>query len=238
MLYLIGLGLNEKSISIEGIEAIKKCKKIYLENYTINFPYEIKEIEKIIERKIEKLDRVSVESDKIINEAKKDDICLLIYGSPLFATTHISLIIDAEKSKVKYKVIFSASVFDAIAETGLQMYKFGKISSMPSWQKNYEPHSFLDFVEQNQSINAHSIILVDIGLSFEKAINQLIKVSLIKNIKIDRIIVCSNLGTKKSKIYYGTLEKLKRIKIESPFCFIIPAEMHFIEKEFIERYSV
>ena len=38
MLYLIGLGLNEKSISLEGLEAVKKCKKVYLEGYTVDFP--------------------------------------------------------------------------------------------------------------------------------------------------------------------------------------------------------
>ena len=32
MLHIIGLGLNEKGISIEGNETLKKCKKVYLEN--------------------------------------------------------------------------------------------------------------------------------------------------------------------------------------------------------------
>ena len=39
MLYLIGLGLNEKSLSKEAIEIIKRCKKVYLEDYTVDFPY-------------------------------------------------------------------------------------------------------------------------------------------------------------------------------------------------------
>ena len=46
MLYIIGLGLNEKSISLEGIEAIEKCEKIYLESYTVEFPYSFEELEK------------------------------------------------------------------------------------------------------------------------------------------------------------------------------------------------
>ena len=33
--YIIGLGLgDEKDISVKGLETIKKCDKIYLENYT------------------------------------------------------------------------------------------------------------------------------------------------------------------------------------------------------------
>jgi diphthine synthase len=35
MLYVIGLGLgDEKDITLRGLEAIKKCKKVFLENYT------------------------------------------------------------------------------------------------------------------------------------------------------------------------------------------------------------
>ena len=34
-LYLIGLGLNdEKDITVKGLEAIKNCESVYLENYT------------------------------------------------------------------------------------------------------------------------------------------------------------------------------------------------------------
>ncbi|MBU2639873.1 MAG: diphthine synthase, partial [Nanoarchaeota archaeon] len=50
MLYLIGTGLgNKKSISLEGLEAIKNCKKVYLENYTSklgskNFDFEFIEV--------------------------------------------------------------------------------------------------------------------------------------------------------------------------------------------------
>ena len=84
----------------------------------------------------------------------------------------MSLVLDAKDSGVKIKIIYSASVFDVISETGLQLYKFGKIISMPKWEKSYETHSFLESVEENQSISSHSLILIDIGLSFRDAIEQ------------------------------------------------------------------
>ena len=35
MLYLIGLGLgDEKDITLRGLEAVKKCEKVYMEAYT------------------------------------------------------------------------------------------------------------------------------------------------------------------------------------------------------------
>lgn len=238
MLYIIGLGLNEKGISVEGLEAVKKCKKIYLESYTVEFPYSVNKLEKVVGKKIVKLNRKKVEDNGIVEEAKKQDICLLVYGSPLFATTHISLIIEAEKQNVEIKIIYSASVFDAIAETGLQLYKFGKISSITKWGKNFEPDSFLDIVEQNKGIGAHSLILVDIGLDLNDALNELEISIQRKHSTIDKLVICSSLGTSKAKICYGKINKLKNKKIEIPFCFIIPGKMHFLEKEGLERFKV
>ena len=235
MLYLIGLGLNEKGISIEGKEAIKRCKRIYLENYTVKFPYSIKKLEKIIE-----LERKDVESEMLIKESKKQNIAMLVYGCPLFATTHMSLILNAEESKVKTKAIYSTSVFDTLAETGLQLYKFGKITSMPKWEAHFQPESFIEYAEQNQSIKAHSLILIDIGLNFSDALEELKIACKDRSFDLDNLIVCSNMGTKKTRILYGTPEKLKKKanKIADPFCFIIPGEMHFLEKEAVERFEV
>jgi len=231
MLYLIGLGLNNKGISLEGIETIKKCKKIYLENYTVDFPYSVKELEKVIKKKIIPADRNFVESDNLIIEAKKEKIALLVYGSPLTATTHISLIQEAKKNKIKFMVIYGGSVFDAIAETGLQIYKFGKITSMPKWTESYKPMSFIDIVKENKSINAHTLILIDIGLEFKEAMNQL-KISAKEHkLKLEKIIICSRLGTDSMKIVYDKLDKLKNNKINAPYCIIIPGKLHFIEEE-------
>lgn len=238
MLYLIGLGLNEKAISIEGKEAIKKCKKVYLEVYTVDFPYSSNKLEKIIGKKTIKLKREKVENSHIIEKAKKQNIALLIYGCPLFATTHISLIMEAEKNNVPIKVIYSASIFDAVAETGLQLYKFGKVSSLTKWGNNFEPDSFLDIVLQNKSISAHSLILVDIGLGLADALNELEISIQRRKTTIDKLIVCSNLGTDKSKIYYGNIRELKDKNIAPPYCFIIPGEMHFLEKEALERFQI
>ena len=162
MLYLIGLGLNVDGISAYGMEIVKKCKRVYLENYTVDFPYSVGELQDVLDKKIILADREFIESCSIIDEARKIDVALLIYGSPLTATTHITLIQEANACKVKYKIIYNASVLDAVAETGLQLYKFGKIASMPE----FEADSFMEVVKENQSINAHSLVLVDIGFEF------------------------------------------------------------------------
>lgn len=237
MLYLIGLGLDIGGISRYGLIVAKRCKKIYLENYTTDFPYNNEQLEEVVGKKIHLADRGFVESLEIVDEARRNDVALLVYGSPLTATTHITLIQEAKKSKVKHELVPSASIFDAVAETGLQLYKFGKIASMPAWKKNYSPDSFIEIVKQNQSIDAHSLILVDIGLEFQDALKQL-EICVGKyDIKLDKILLCQALGTKNKKISYKTLDGLREFTgVRKPFCIIIPSKLHFVEKEVLEGF--
>jgi diphthine synthase len=237
MLYIIGLGLNENGISLEGLSVLKKCKKIFLEDYTIDFPYDIKTLEKSLKKKIALANRDFVEKMDFLLEARKIDVALLVYGSPLVATTHITILQEAKRQKIKYKVIHNASVFDSVAETGLQIYKFGKVTSLPKWQKGFEPTSFMEVIKENQSINAHSLILVDIDLRLEDALKELEISTEKQGVKIEKFVVCSRLGTKDSKIYYKYIEDLKKLKIKTPFCFIIPGKMHFVESDFLKGFS-
>jgi len=231
MLYLIGLGLNENGISKEGLLALERSKKVYLEGYTVDFPYKMRDL-KLGKKKIVRLSRREVESDKLIKEAKSTKVALLVYGSPLFATTHMTLISDAQKMGVRTRVIYSASIFDAIAGTGLQQYKFGKTTSLPTQEAD-----FLGYVKENQSIQAHSLILVDIGMDYEEALERLEYQSKKEKVKIDKIVVCSRAGTEKSQILYGKIDKLKDFEVRRPFCFIIPSKMHFMEEEALNRFK-
>ena len=229
-LNLIGTGLNENSLTAEALEAIKSSDKVYLENYTVNFPYKIKDL-KI---KLTELDREKVEDESILKEAKSKNISLLVYGDALSATTHIQLIIEAKKQKIPYKIFHNASIITAIAETGLQLYKFGKTASMPNWAEHTnKPTSFTNYIKQNQSIKAHTLILTDIGLEIKQAINQLNESISIK----DKIIAISNAGTPNQKIFYDTPDNLKNKKVKMPFALIIPTELHFIEEEAIKELT-
>ena len=57
MLYLIGLGLNAKGISVEGMEIAKRCKRVYIENYTVDFPYPFSTIVHVLGKDVEVLNR-------------------------------------------------------------------------------------------------------------------------------------------------------------------------------------
>lgn len=230
MFGLFGLGINLESAG-KLKDRIKKYKEIYIEDYTVALPYSIKELEKKLKVKIKIACRELVESEVLVDYGKQKDVCLLVYGSPLFATTHIQLINKAKKEKVKYEVIYNESVFDVLGESGLSLYKFGKITSLPEWKKNYSPTSFMNIVSENMKIQAHTLILVDPGLELKSALNILEKSSEKEKIKLNKIMIGSRLGLKDSMIIYESIEKLKKMKIKEPYCFVIPGKLDFYEEE-------
>jgi len=236
--YLIGLGLNKEGISREGLELLARCKKIYLETYTVDFPYNQIELEEVLGKKVIPADREKVEGLTLIDEASKMHVALLVYGSPLTATTHITLIDEAKKTGIKYEIIYGASVFEGVLASGLQFYKFGKVASMPAWKKSFEPKSFMDILKQNKSIEAHSLILVDIGLNFIDALNQLKIAAKEVDFKLDKIVLCQTMGTKTAKIFYGPVSYFEKFdSVRKPYCIILPGKLHFTEEEFLKNFE-
>jgi len=231
-LYLIGLGMDKNSISAATLEILRTCDTVYLERYTVDLPYTTEELEKSCEVEIQELKRQQLESEQILEEAKNSQISLLVYGDSLSATTHLQLILEAKKKEIPYKIFHNASILTVIASTGLQLYKFGKTTSMPNWKEHTNhPTSFANYIKQNQSIDAHTLILTDIGLEISDAINQLLEST--KDLP-EKIIALSNAGTNNQKIFYDTPQNLKEKNIPMPFCLIIPSALNHIEEEVLK----
>lgn len=250
MLYLIGLGLDWKDISLKAMEAVSKCSLVYLEAYTSVAGYPVEKLSHLIKRKIIVLKREGVEQDRVfLKEAKSRNVALLIYGDPLSATTHLEILEDCKKSKIKYEVIHAPSVFTAIAETGLQLYKFGKVASIPFWERGFEPKSFFEVFVYNVRIGAHTLFLLDLKpserkfLSIPAAINILLTVA--ENQGVESLfntktlcVGCARLGTDKVKIIAGEAGKLMTANFgRPPYCLIVPSKLHFIEEEFLEEWK-
>jgi len=238
--YLIGTGMSANSIGTDALQILKTCDKVYLENYTVNFPYPIEELEKSYGVKIEELARAAVEDESILEEAKEKKVVLLVYGDSLSATTHTQLMLEAKKQNIEYRVFHNASIMTAVAETGLQLYKFGKTASMPNWKEHTnKPTSFMNYIKENQSIKAHTLLLTDIGLEIKNAIEQLKTSSEQTKIQVpEKIIACSNAGTPNQKIFYDAPDNLQNEKIQMPFCLIIPSELNHMEQKALETLII
>lgn len=85
MLYLIGLGLgDETDITLRGLNALKKCSRIYLESYTSILGIPASRLEELYGKKVVLADREMVEqgAEEILRGAEKEDIGFLVVGDP------------------------------------------------------------------------------------------------------------------------------------------------------------
>ena len=145
MFYLVGLGLFDAGdISLKGLKCLKSVDKIYAEFFTSRlFGSSFDEIESQIGKKIEVLVRNEVEEEsKFLDEAIDSDVALITGGDPLIATTHSDFLVQCSKKGIDYEVIHGSSILSsAPAISGLQGYKFGKVTTIPFPDHNFYPKS-------------------------------------------------------------------------------------------------
>lgn len=169
MLWLIGLGLfDEKDISVRGLETIRNCDEIFLENYTSILHVPVERLEEFYGKKVHVADREMVESyaEKILDAAAARDntsqVAFLVVGDPFAATTHADLLLRAESRGIPVKVIHNASIMNAVAACGLQLYSFGQTVSIPYFTPTWRPRSFYPRISANYSARLHTLCLLDI----------------------------------------------------------------------------
>lgn len=241
-LYLIGIGLNNgKDITLKGLEIIKKCAAVYMENYTSKLDCPVSSLEKIYNKKIILAGRNLVEKkaeNTILREAKEKNVAFLVIGDVFSATTHTDLFLRAKKSGIKVKIIHNASVLTAVGITGLELYKFGRVTSIPFDNKNIKTP--VNVLKNNQKSGLHTLFLLDIDAEKNKFmdVKEGIDYLLRNNVKNQLAVVCAQLGSDKPLIKTGKLNQLKNKKINKfPQCLIIPAKLHFMEEEVLDLYS-
>jgi diphthine synthase len=242
VLYFIGVGLNdEKDISVKGLEAVRKCSKVFLESYTSKLNCSVGKLEKFYGQKVVLADREMVEkmAEVILKDALKKDVAFLVIGDVFSATTHVDLMLRAKEKGIKVKVIHNASILTAVGVTGLELYKFGKVTSIPFDNENVK--SPVDVLKGNQKLGLHTLFLLDLDpienkfLSIKEGIQYLIK----NKIKNDTLAVaCARLGSEEPVIKVGKLKELEKVKIDKfPQCLIIPGKLHFMEEDALKAYN-
>jgi diphthine synthase len=247
---MIGIGLNdEKDITVKGFEAVKKSDFVYLESYTSRLQRSVSDLEKFYGKKIILADRNLVENnaDEIIDRAKTKDAAFLIIGDVFSATTHADLFLRAKNKKVKVVVISNASILNAIGITGLELYKFGKTTSLPYHEKSFEPETAYDVIKDNLKQGLHTLVLLDIKadedrfMTVNEAIELLLKIEIKRKEGIftrdTKVIGCARIGGD-YKIKYNKAENLLKENFGKPLhCLIVPGKLHFIEEEFLDLYK-
>jgi diphthine synthase len=252
-LNIVGIGLSdEKDITMKGLELVRQSDEVYLEFYTSKLAVPVENLESFYGKKVEIADRNFVENlveEKLLKPAMQKEITLLIIGEPLAATTHIEIVMTAKAMQIPVRVVHNASIITAVAETGLQVYKFGKTWSIPFTTDDYVPETPYDVLLENQSIGAHTLFLLDLKpeegkfLSIPDAIRYLQKIEIRRGkgtMKDSTFVVgCARMGQENNTIISGKAKDLIHADFgEPPYCLIVPGKLHFTEEEALEIFDL
>ncbi|MFO7794156.1 MAG: diphthine synthase [Candidatus Nanohaloarchaea archaeon] len=228
MLYIIGLGLDNDEITQKGLEALEKVDQAYAEFYTNTANIDLDSLP----GEIEVLEREQVEQeDKILETAEEKDIAFLVSGDPLTATTHYDIKHRAEEKGLEVQVVHAPSIFTSIAETGLNVYKFGRTVTLP---REGEPESIRKYVEKNDSVGLHSLVLLDIDYDASEAAEKLLNLGL-----DDReALVVERANHDNMNITLTSLKKASESSFgATPHSIILTGEKSFKEEEFVEHHG-
>jgi len=268
VLWLVGLGLaDDGDITIKGLAAVKKSAFVYLEAYTSVLPGFDRDalaasygVPELIEA-----DRELVESgcEELIERARDVDVSFLVVGDPLCATTHTDLYLRARERGVEVRVIHNASVMNAIAACGLQLYRFGETVSIPFFEDGWRPESFYDKVAVNRKAGLHTLCLLDIKVK-EQSIDNLMRgrkiyepprfmtvaqaLGQLREIERKRktgvaaddteVLGVARLGRQDQAIVFGPVREVALADLGGPLhSLVVPApELHEMEREFVELH--
>ncbi|MAG60278.1 diphthine synthase [archaeon] len=265
-LHIIGLGLwNQKDISVRGLEIVRSCDAVYLEEYTSLLACSHSELEEFYGKEIILADRAHSEQkvNEIINLAKEKDVAFLVIGDPVSATTHMEIVRSCMEKKVSVSIVHNASIFSAIGITGLQPYKFGKTISIPFLERVPNLETPYHMIKQNLSIGTHTLCLLDImvdnvaaetggkvaddaqntkfmtvpeGLAVLEDIESRLKEGVIKE---DTFVVgVARLGHDDFVVKAGKLSVVKEFDFGGPLhSLVIPGKLHFSEEEMLQLWS-
>ena len=129
----------------------------------------------------------------------------------------------------------NSSIFSAVAETGLQLYKFGKTATIPFSGKL---ENMKNILKENKKVGAHTLLLLDLDaeaglyMSAADAVKILLKEKILK--PSDKIVAAGALGTENSEIVFAPAKTLLEKEISTPAVLVVSGKLHFREKDFLE----
>lgn len=246
MLWFVGTGIDGyRGLTIAALEVLKKCEIVYIERFTSALSEaDIKGLNSLLEMHTEPVQRWFVEDGReIIEAARTKDVALLTYGDPLIATTHSELRSRAARNSVKTAVLHSASgIASTIGESGLHVYKFGRMVTMMS--EFNSAITVYDTIFQNLLIGSHTLILTEYSYNDERKEPFFLNPSSVFNMLLDAecthkhqifsdntfAVVASRVGMQDQKITSGKVQSLKKMEFGiGPHSVIITGALHFTE---------
>jgi diphthine synthase len=246
-LAFVGLGLHDElGLSLRGLEEVKAADIAFIELYTSYMPdFSIKHFEEISGKRLTVVLRKELEEENgevVLKAAENGKAVLLVPGDPLIATTHVALRIEAEKRRIKTRVVHGASVISAvIGLSGLHNYKFGKSVTIPFPDETFSETPY-NVIAQNKKLGLHTLCLLDIKaeekryLTIQEGLNSLSRIEEKKKkgiATLDSLAVgIARAGSSNPTVKADFIKKLSKYDFgKPPYSIIFPGKLHFMEAE-------
>lgn len=245
VLYLVGLGLGSLDYrSIKAIKELKNCYAAYLDTYTGFISKDLLDwLKREFSGKLILATRRDLEDNlgKVVEEARDTNIAILVPGDPLVATTHVSLIVEAAKRKIPYRIIHGVSICSAaISITGLQAYKFGRTTTLAKFG---DPRETYRIIKENLERGLHTLVLLDTaegGLTIPEALKKILEAEDSLNQGIVRedtlAIALARIGLQEELVKVNIVRELILEDYPPPpHALIFLGELHFMEVEALTK---
>lgn len=273
-LYMVGLGLGDADdITVRGLRVIQNAHTVFLEAYTsvlsgcrvdadgLTSAFNLKRSIQVADREL-----VEEKADAILQEAEQPGgAAFLVVGDPLGATTHADLWLRAKQRGLDVTIVHNASIMNAVAACGLQLYRFGEAVSLCMWTETWTPDSYYSKIVTNRKAGLHTLCLLDIKVK-EPTMESLARgkkeyappryMTIAE--AIEQLLVCeeryradicvpdalgvglARVGQIDQLISSGTLEELRGHDFGPPLhSLVIPAgELHFHEQQVLSYFAV
>ena len=248
MLWFVGTGINGyRGLSIAALDVLRKCDIVYIERFTSSLSeVDIQGLNSLLQMQTKPVKRWFVEDGReILEAARTKDVALVTYGDPLIATTHSELRLRAVKNSIKSAILHSASgIASIIGESGLHVYKFGRMVTMMSQLSS--AISVYNTLFQNLLAGSHTLILTEYSHNDESKEPFFLDPSSVFKMLLDAerthkheifsddtfAVVASRVGMQDQKITSGKVKSLMRLKFGiGPHSVIVTGALHFTETE-------
>jgi diphthine synthase len=249
MLWFVGTGINGyRGLSIGALDVLRKCDIVYIERFTGALTdIDLEGLNSLLETHTKPVQRWFVEDGRdLLEAARTKDVALVTYGDPLIATTHSELRSRAAKNSIKTAVLHSASgIASTIGESGLHVYKFGRMVTMMS-----DLHSAVtvyNTIFQNLIAGSHTLILTEYNHNDESkepfffldpssVFKMLLDAERVHKHEIFSddtfAVVASRVGMEDQKITSGKVKSLLKVEFGiGPHSVIITGALHFTETQ-------
>ncbi|HET7323410.1 MAG TPA: diphthine synthase [Halococcus sp.] len=245
MLTFIGLGLyDERSITIEGRDALREADRVFAEFYTSTFVgITVEDLEAYHNTEIEIRDRAGVEQhpEPILDTATETDVAFLVAGDPMVSTTHTDLRLRAHERGIDTRIVHGTTAQAAASSlTGLQNYRFGKATTIPfAYNDSDVPESVLDTIRENRERGLHTLCYLDIKAAEDRymtastaarrlapELGELLAVVVARAGSPDPLVVADRLSALTEQEFGGPLHLL-----------VVPGDLHHLEREALSELA-